>query len=630
MPEERPGIVGLETEHVVLFVPHDEGACEPGVSSRQPPPFALLEMVLFESLLAGRKAAKSSGLKGGYFLENGGLAHMEIYLHTQADSPILEVSTPECRSPHDVVVYSRAFDEILEETSRRSEALLAKYGYAGRIAFGKNNRDSRGIGFGCHENYLVHWLPSRLDQALKVLALPLLYACYIPVFLFFLLMLLIALCFFALHAVSFIRSSVQRVGRLIEANWPRLLERCRGVYLLISTAALCPFIQLYSFLVRHLVFRNYIRGLTPHLVTRQALTGAGWLNFKDGAYELSQRAGLTTSVAMTIMFGRWKTMFDLKGFLFDRAGFFSINAPLALFWPTRRLSIAAGDSNLSDIPCLLKLGTTLLLIEMIEAGETFVDLQLRAPLRAMRAISLGGPWKQVRVGSRGMATAVDIQREYLRRAQAFFKDRPEGHLKHGEVLRAWQEALEKLSERPQGLAGALDWAAKKAMLDRAVLGATNWKVFFAWGKVFHLAGIRAAAQAASLPELLARLPFLRRVRVRRAVASMGLDPADLETQRDLHFQARKIDLRYHELGGGTSYQRALEAEGCIERLTSEEAVLRAVREPPQDTRARVRGYYIQRSHRPDLLQVNWNEIELFSPLRHIPTPDPFYHKLPTD
>ena len=44
----------------------------------------------------------------------------------------------------------------------------------------------------------------------------------------------------------------------------------------------------------------------------------------------------------------------------------------------------------------------------------------------------------------------------------------------------------------------------------------------------------------------------------------------------------------------------------------------------------MRGYYIQKSLEPASLHVNWNEIELLSPFRHIPTPDPFAYRLPME
>jgi hypothetical protein len=319
------------------------------------------------------------------------------------------------------------------------------------------------------------------------------------------------------------------------------------------------------------------------------------------------------------MFGRRKTMFDLKAFLFD---------PLALFRPVKKLTLACGDSNLGDLPNLLKVATTGLLIEMIEAGVSFADLRLARPVGTFRLVSREGPWKRLRLRSRKTMTGLEIQRAFLARAAAYFKERPPGRMRHPEVLRLWEEALDQLADQPTGLGETLDWAAKKTLLDRAILPHTNWKVFFAWGKLFELAGLEATARAGRLDDLFRGAHYLLRLRLIRHAHRAGLDPSEFGFQKDLHFQARKIDLKFHQLGGG--YQRALEAEGIIRRLIPDEAVARAVKEPPPDTRARVRGYYIQQSPRPEALQVNWNEIEIRSPLRHIPTPNPFQHRLPLE
>jgi hypothetical protein len=633
--EERRGIVGLETEHVVLYV-RDEAdfLTADGISEAESgpaPPFDLLQLVLYDCLLSGRKSAVSSGIKGGYFLENGGLVHMEIYLHSQADAPILEVATPECRSPWDLVVHSRGFDEILEETSRRSALALRRHGFKGRIAFGKNNLDTRGVGFGCHENYLVHTKPSRRERIVGAVCLPFLLLCYFPVFLLFMLVLFSAFLWFLITtAAPFLENAITSAIARVRRRAPWLIYAGRSIYFAGTTALLYPSIKAYSVLIRLLAFRPYLRDLSSFLMTRQIVTGTGMLNFKSGAYELSQRAGLTKKLGEIVMFGKRKTVFDLKGFLFDRTGFFNYSAPLGLFQPTKKLSIAVGDSSLSDIPNLLKTGATMLVIEMIEAGESFANLRLAKPVKALKSISLEGPWKALPLRSGGSRTALEIQREYLRRAKAFFAGREPGLLRSGEILRLWEEMLDKLGDRPQELAGDIDWAAKKSILDRAVLPRTNWKVFFAWGRLFTMARLDRAAAAESFHDLMQRLPVIQRFRARRLAAQLLLDPSEYRMQRDLHFQARKIDLRYHELGGGTSYQRALEAEGMIRRITNDESVSRATKTPPQDTRARVRGYYIQLSNRPEMLQVNWNEIEILNPLRHIPTPDPFFHRLPTD
>lgn len=63
-----------------------------------------------------------------------------------------EMSTPECTSPRQVVVYDVAGEEIIRESMRRGNERL---GRAGELVVHKNNSDGKGNSYGCHENYLV-------------------------------------------------------------------------------------------------------------------------------------------------------------------------------------------------------------------------------------------------------------------------------------------------------------------------------------------------------------------------------------------------------------------------------------------------------------------------------------------
>lgn len=63
-----------------------------------------------------------------------------------------EMSTPECSSPLEVVLYDRAGEEIVRESMRRGNERL---GPAGELIVHKNNSDGKGNSYGCHENYLV-------------------------------------------------------------------------------------------------------------------------------------------------------------------------------------------------------------------------------------------------------------------------------------------------------------------------------------------------------------------------------------------------------------------------------------------------------------------------------------------
>jgi len=91
----------------------------------------------------------SWGRSSNVFLENGARLYLDVGSHP-------EYATPECSSPLDVVTHDKAGERILEELVAAAEQRLAEEGIAGRISLFKNNTDSAGNSYGCHENYLVH------------------------------------------------------------------------------------------------------------------------------------------------------------------------------------------------------------------------------------------------------------------------------------------------------------------------------------------------------------------------------------------------------------------------------------------------------------------------------------------
>ncbi|MFW5933834.1 MAG: Pup--protein ligase [Actinomycetota bacterium] len=90
----------------------------------------------------------SWGRSSNVFLENGARLYLDVGSHP-------EYATPECDSPHQVVVHDRAGERIVEQLVLAAEQRLAEEGIAGRIALFKNNTDSAGNSYGCHENYLT-------------------------------------------------------------------------------------------------------------------------------------------------------------------------------------------------------------------------------------------------------------------------------------------------------------------------------------------------------------------------------------------------------------------------------------------------------------------------------------------
>ncbi len=90
----------------------------------------------------------SWGRSSNVFLENGARLYLDVGSHP-------EYATPECDSLLDVVVHDRAGERILDKLVESAEQRLMEEGIRGTIHLFKNNTDSAGNSYGCHENYLV-------------------------------------------------------------------------------------------------------------------------------------------------------------------------------------------------------------------------------------------------------------------------------------------------------------------------------------------------------------------------------------------------------------------------------------------------------------------------------------------
>jgi proteasome accessory factor A len=90
----------------------------------------------------------SWGRSSNVFLENGARLYLDVGSHP-------EYATPECDSIHDLVVHDKAGERILEGLVHSAEQRLREEGIRGEVFLFKNNTDSAGNSYGCHENYLV-------------------------------------------------------------------------------------------------------------------------------------------------------------------------------------------------------------------------------------------------------------------------------------------------------------------------------------------------------------------------------------------------------------------------------------------------------------------------------------------
>ena len=95
----------------------------------------------------------SWGRSSNVFLENGARLYLDVGSHP-------EYATPECDSVLDLVIHDKAGERILESLLASAEQRLREEGIKGDIYLFKNNTDSAGNSYGCHENYLT----SRRDE----------------------------------------------------------------------------------------------------------------------------------------------------------------------------------------------------------------------------------------------------------------------------------------------------------------------------------------------------------------------------------------------------------------------------------------------------------------------------------
>jgi proteasome accessory factor A len=124
-------IYGLETEYGLLFSSSGR--------TNLPPESALL--YLFENLFSRQS-------RTNIFLKNGARLYQDTGCHP-------EYATPECDSILDVVTHDKAGERILESLIDSAEKKLRREGVRGKIFIFKNNTDSVGNTYGCHENYLI-------------------------------------------------------------------------------------------------------------------------------------------------------------------------------------------------------------------------------------------------------------------------------------------------------------------------------------------------------------------------------------------------------------------------------------------------------------------------------------------
>ncbi|GAB3590946.1 Pup--protein ligase [Angustibacter peucedani] len=387
----------------------------------------------------------SWGRSSNVFLRNGARLYLDVGSHP-------EYATPECDDLRQAVVHDKAGERILEGLVADAQHRLHDEGISGEVYLFKNNTDSAGNSYGCHENFLVS---------------------------------------------------------------------------------------------RHGDFQRLSDVLIPFLVTRQIICGAGKvLQTPRGAvYCVSQRAdhiweGVSSATT------RSRPIINTR------------DEPHADAEHHRRLHVIVGDSNMSETTTLLKLGSADVVLQMIEAGVVMRDLTLENPIRAIREIShdMTGR-RKVRLANGRELSALEIQTEYLDRAQDFVDRRGATTPAHKTVLDLWRRTLTAVDTGDLSLVDReIDWVIKHRLIERYR-------------------------------------------------AKHGLELS--------HPRVAQLDLAYHDIHRRRGLYYLLERAGQVDRVAGDVEIFEAKSVPPQTTRAKLRGDFVRRAQeqRRDFT-VDWVHLKL--------------------
>ena len=402
-------IFGLENEYGLIFSP----------TGKVYLPMEKILGYIFDGLIPNSWPSNA-------FLCNGARFYQDTGCHP-------EYATPECDTVFDLVVHDKAGERILESCLPTAERRLKEEGLSGTISIYKNNTDSMGNTYGCHENYLIR---------------------------------------------------------------------------------------------RDIDFWKVAEQLIPFFVTRLVYTGTGKVLKSSGKshYFISQRAqhihektSSSTTSSRSIINTRDEPHADAEKY--------------------RRLHIIVGDSNMSEYATYLKVGTSALILSMIEAGFSVSGMTLEDPVKAMREISRDVTLKKkVRMENGKEFTAIEIQREYLSAVKEYLASEEDEDETTKEIVEQWEYVLDELQEEPERLNGEIDWITKRGLIHS----------------------------------------FMDK-------KECGMDDP----------RVAMIDLQYHDINREKGLYYLLAQKEMIQRIATEEDIQKAILYPPETTRAKVRGDFIR-------------------------------------
>ena len=291
---------------------------------------------------------------------------------------------------------------------------------------------------------------------------------------------------------------------------------------------------------RDVPWDRLVADVLPFLITRQIFAGAGKMGIEGesaagqpGVFQISQRADFFSALVSIDTMNK-RPLVNTR------------DEPHAEPKSYRRFHVILGDSNMSEWATALKMGTTALVLDLIERGEA-PQIEIAQPVGATKSISRDQDYHWIIELSDGRKiSAIDVQRLYLKAAQKI------GHNEEETIwlLREWETALNDLERDVALTRDRVDWVAKKFLL-----AAFREEEKLSWSD-----------------------PWLQ-----------------------------AIDLEYHNIQPDHGLFYELVRQGSMRTIVSEEEIKAAIFSPPETTRAYFRGRSVARFNHA-ITSIQWDEI----------------------
>lgn len=300
-------------------------------------------------------------------------------------------------------------------------------------------------------------------------------------------------------------------------------------------------------MARAVPWERIVTGTVPFLVTRQIFAGAGKMGVEcepnhpqPGLFQISQRSDFF-SVLVSIDTMNQRPIVNTR------------DEPHADTSKYRRFHVIIGDANMNEVATALKIGTTSLVLELIEKGHAPV-IELANPVEAAKSISRDQGWDWIVELSNGRKiSAIDIQRLYL---DAALKHCDQSGEEVRWVLTEWESVLNDLQLDPMGCTDRVDWAAKRYLL------------------------------------------------------SLFREEEQIEWD-DPWMQS--LDMEYHNIDPKAGLYHEMLRTCAVKRFLDEDEIRDAIFQPPQTTRAFFRGRSVAKFN-AFIASIQWDEVVFRTPL----------------